>query len=229
MEISGSVSSDKSDHRDHTYASNNFPPFLPVDHNYALNPTPHLPKIGSSDSLEKNPSNWLGRDFSKKELKFIASKLNDGKARGWDNIPNEFIKNAPDAFFENLAILFNSIKKSGIFPQGWNSGRITLIHKKGLREKLSNYRPITVLISLSGFYSKVLNERLIEVVETWVLLGEVQNGFRKGRCGADNIFLLHTILWKAKALGWKVHLGFVDISKVQWDQLFVLILGSDYL
>ena len=70
-----------------------------------------------------------------------------------------------------------------------------------------------MLVSLSGFYSKVLNDRLIEVVETNNLLGEIQNGFRKGRCGSDNMFVLNTILWKAKALRQKVHLGFVDVAK----------------
>ena len=200
---------------DHTYSFSSCPPFLPPDHSYAKNPTPRLSRIGNTDSVEKNPSNWLGRDFSKKELKLVAAKLCDGKSRGWDNIPSEFIKNAPDDFFDVLSLLFNKIKSSGVFPQGWNCGRITLIHKKGLREQLGNYRPITVLISLSSFYSKVLNERLIEVVESWGLLGEIQNGFRKGRCGADNIFLLHTVLWKAKALGMKVHIGFVDVSKVR--------------
>ena len=82
-----------------------------------------------------------------------------------------------------------------------------------MRAKLGNYRPITVLVSLSGFFSKLLNERLIDVVEAHCLLGEAQNGFRKGRCGADNIFVLNTILWKAKAMKEQVHLGFVDISK----------------
>ena len=86
-------------HNDHSYASSDFPPFLPIDHNYAENPAPRFPRIGVSESLEKNPGNWLGRDFTKKELKLIAAKLNDGKARGWDNIPSEFIKNAPEAFF----------------------------------------------------------------------------------------------------------------------------------
>ena len=82
-----------------------------------------------------------------------------------------------------------------------------------MRADLGNYRPITVLVSLSGFFSKILNERLIQVVETHNLLGEAQNGFRQGRCGADNIFILNTILWKAKALKENIHLGFVDISK----------------
>ena len=68
-------------------------------------------------------------------------------------------------------------------------------------------------MSLSSFFSKLLNERLIKVVEAHGLLGEAQNGFRQERCGADNIFVLNTILWKAKALKEEVHLGFVDISK----------------
>ena len=68
---------------------------------------------------------------------------------------------------------------------------VSLIHKKGLRAKLGNYRPITVLVAFSGFYSKLLNERLIQVVEEHLFLGEVQNGFRKDRCGADNTSILY--------------------------------------
>ena len=83
--------------------------------------------------------------------------------------------------FAVITLLFNKVKNSGTFPAGWSCGKITLIHKRGLRAKLGNYRPITVIISLSGFYSKLLNERLIEVVETYSLLGENQNGFRKNK------------------------------------------------
>ena len=175
--------------------------------------TPRLPKIGDSSELEKNPSNWLAKDFTRKEIKKIAARLTSGKARGWDNLPSEFLKNSPEKMYDVLAILFNKIKNTGTFPEGWNCGRVTLIHKSSLRALLGNYRPITVLISLSGLYSKILTERLIEVVETFSLLGEGQNGFRKNRCGSDNIFILNTALWKARALGEKLFMGFVDISK----------------
>ena len=224
-------------HSDHSYSSSHGPAFRHSDHTYAKSPSPRLPRVGVSDDVAKNPSNWLARDFSAKELKNIASRLNNGKARGWDNIPSEFIKNAPDLAFDILTLLFNKIKNSGIYPKGWNCGRITLVHKKGLRASLGNYRPITVLISMSGFYSKVLNERLIEVVETHNLLGEIQNGFRKERCGADNIFVLNTILWKARSLGEKVHMGFVDIQKaydsvnreILWEKLESLGFSGPFL
>ena len=207
------------------------------DHSYSVQASPKLPRVGSSDELEKNPSNWLAKDFTVAEIKKIAAKLSNGKAKGWDNIPAEFIKNSPPQMFDLLVLLFNKVKNSGTFPKGWNCGRITLIHKKGLRAKLGNYRPITVIIALSGFYSKLLNERLIEVVETFSLLGEVQNGFRKNRCGSDNIFILNTALWKARAMGEKLHMGFVDITKaydtvnreILWKKLESLGIGGVFL
>ena len=70
-----------------------------------------------------------------------------------------------------------------------------------------------VLISLSGLYFKILTERLIEVVETFSSLGEVQNGFLKNRFEFINFFILNSALFKVRALGEKLFMGFVDISK----------------
>ena len=79
--------------------------------------------------------------------------------------------------------------------------------------------------------------RLAEVVEANRLLGEFQNGFRKGRRGADNIFILDTILWKASAQWKKVFLAFIDLSKaydsvdrtILWAQMEKLGFGGKFL
>jgi len=68
-----------------------------------------------------------------------------------------------------------------------------------------------VIPSMSGLYSRVLNERLTDVVENHKLLGEIQNGFRRGRSGSDNAFILDTILWKCNAKKAKVYMAFFDI------------------
>ena len=167
----------------------------------------------------------------------MLARLKNGKARGWNTISNEALKNLPDEMVVVITKLFNLIKSIGVMPHGWNRGRVTLVHKRGLREILGNYRPITVIICLSGLYSKVLNERLMSVVEEHDLLGEIQNGFRKERCAADNIFVLDTILWKARAAQKKVHLAFLDISKAYdsvnrellWRKLSSLGIGGEYL
>ena len=225
-------------HVDHCY--NVVPGLLPgamPDHSYSVDPSPSLPNTDSNGSLATDPAAWINRDFSSDEVRNVIKTLKNGKAYGWDKIPNEALKNLPDCMIDKLTILYNMIKSSGKLPNGWNRGRVTLIHKRGQRELLGNYRPITVLVSLSGLYSKILNERLIKVTEKHNLLGEIQNGFRKGRCAADNNFVLDTILWKSRALKKLVHMSFVDISKaydtvnreILWKKLSSLGFTGEFL
>jgi hypothetical protein len=150
------------------------------------------------------------------EFKLALSSLKCCKARGWDKLPNECLKFAPDVIHRLLLDLYNRIRAMGrdeVFPSGWNQGRIVLVHKRGPLEMISNYRPLTVIISLSSLYSRLLNARLTVVTEEHNLLGEIQAGFRQGRCCADNNFVLNTILAKASATGQKVHTAYVDLSR----------------
>ena len=207
------------------------------DHLYGVQPVPVLPSIDSSSELGPDPKGWMNKEFDVTEVKGVLKSLKGGKSAGWDTIPNEFLIHSPDVLASCLTVLFNKIKTGGLMPRGWNKGRITLIHKSGLREILLNYRPITVIISLSGLFSKLLNARLSEVVETHNLLGESQNGFRRGRCMADNSFILDSILMKAKSDKNSLHLCYVDISKaydsinrsILWAKLASLGFGGEFL
>lgn len=224
---------------DHNYSTKrpSPAPVVPPDHHYSVNASPTLPHHDNSCQITSDPSGWLNAKFCLSEIKHVVKNLKNGKAKGWDMIPNEALKNLPDDMLSMITVLFNKIKSSGVLPKGWNRGRITLVHKYGSREMLGNYRPITVIISLSGLYSKVLNERLTKVVEEHDLLGEIQNGFRKDRGGSDNSFILDSILWKAKALKSKVHLAFLDISKaydsvnrdILWRRLSSMGIKGEFL
>ena len=127
-------------------------------------------------------------------------------------ITNSAIKNAGNTFVECLSELYERMFTEGEAPVSWNDGRLVLVHKKGPVEDINIYRSLCVIVSLSGLNSKVLNERLTEVVENHSLLGEIQNGFRRGRSCADSQFILATVLWKAKALNKDVHCAFVDLA-----------------
>ena len=199
---------------DHTY-SKPMPTSTNADHSYCSSPSPKLPSSDHTKRISSDPSGWLDKDFSFKEVSYAIKKLKCGKAVGLDGIPNDFLINAGKKFWLFLVTLFNKVKKEGVLPPEWNQGKVTLIHKKGQRENLGNYRPITVINSLSGLYSRLLNERLSSVVEKHKLIGEYQNGFRKGRTAVDNSFVLNTILSKQKYLNKKVHMAFIDLVKVR--------------
>ena len=163
--------------------------------------------------------------------------LGDGKAAGHDGIPNEALKNAPVELVRLLVILFNRVKNQGKAPGSWKEGRLVLIHKKGALTDVFNYRPLTVLQSVSALYTKLLNARLSEVTEEHNLLGEIQNGFRKGRSGGDSAFILNTVLWKTTAQQKAVHLAFLDLLKAYdtvdrptlWRKLAEMGIGGKFL
>jgi hypothetical protein len=66
-----------------------------------------------------------------------------------------------------------------MYPNTFKIGRIVPIHKTGDKSKVSNYRPITVLITFNKIFEKLIYARMIEFIETNNLLSENQYGFRK--------------------------------------------------
>ena len=207
---------------DHNYQSvpPDFPP-PPIpgippstsDHDYGRTSPPRLTSSDDSKTSKNDPKGFLDETFSLKEVQEAVSSLKLSKARGIDDIPNECFKFAPSVLIDKLLILYNMISEQKALPPKFNHGKVVLIHKKGPAEMLSNYRPLTVSISLYSIYSRMLNYRLSKVVEDHDLLGEIQAGFRKNRSASDNLFVLNTILSKAKEMGQQVHKSFIEIAK----------------
>ena len=169
---------------------------------------------GQEEELET--SGDLVKEFTMEEVMLGIGSLKNDKAMGIDNVPAEVLKNGSVLFVKTLTELFNKVLKEGTVPEVWKTGRVVMVHKAGARSDLANYRPLTVICTMSALFSRLLTARLTKEVEEKNILGEVQQGFRKGRCGADNNFVLHTILQKCTAQGKKPHMAFIDIKKVWW-------------
>ena len=65
--------------------------------------------------------------------------------------------------------------------------------QKGDREKVSNYRGITILNTAYKVYAMVLEKRLKAELEKNHIISETQAGFRSGRSTTDNIFILNYV------------------------------------
>ena len=100
---------------------------------------------------------------------------------------NEFLKYGNYNLLSYLHILFNKIFDKGYFPGAWGDGFIIPLHKKGSTENVENYRGITLLSTVSKLFSNILNIRLDEWAEKYLVHIEAQAGFRKGMGTTDNI------------------------------------------
>ena len=125
--------------------------------------------------------------------------------------------------------------ENGTVPEAWKRSRVTLIHKGNgkPKEKIENYRPIAVMNVTAKVFGTVINEKLERWAEENKVWGEEQAGFRKGRGGLENIFVMRDIIEKYKKSGKGLYLVFLDIEKaydtVDRQRLFSLLkhIGMD--
>ena len=100
-------------------------------------------------------------------------------------------------------------------PRDWKKSRVTLIHKGRGKPKnnIENYRPIAVMNVMTKVFGVVINEKLKQWAEENKIWGEEQAGFRKGRGGLENLFIIRDVIEKNKVTGKELYLVFLDIEK----------------
>ena len=84
--------------------------------------------------------------YTLSELNQILGDLPNGKASGYDAVPNELLKNTGDQFKNYLLVFLNRIMDDGIVPEELNKGKCMLIHKV---RKYEEFVTIIYKVSLS--------------------------------------------------------------------------------
>ncbi len=112
-----------------------------------------------------------------------------------------------------LTYIYNKSLELGIFPSRLKYSTVKPIFKTGDRLNIANYRPISLLISFSKIFEKIIYTRIyMQVVQNKILVKE-QYRFRSN-LSTDNAFytLTHEIL---SAMNNKHIVGgiFCDLSK----------------
>ena len=91
------------------------------------------------------------------------------------------IANDSYLFTAALAGIINKSFQQGIFPEELKIAKVVPVYKEGPKTDVSNYRPISLLSSLSKIYEKIMHARILNFLNSNNSLFEMQYGFRPGR------------------------------------------------
>ena len=152
-------------------------------------------------------------NFTDDEVKSLILSMNPNKSHGCDNISIQLLQLCAESVAIPLGIIFKNIIKTGVFPTQWKYANVTPIHKKGNKQFICNYRPISLLPVCSKIFEKFLFSNVYKYLIANNLISEHQSGFRPGDSTTNQLlYLVHTIhlaLDEQK----EVRSVFLDISK----------------
>ena len=114
-----------------------------------------------------------------------------------------------------LKIIFSNILQTGIYPDAWKLANVTPILKKGDKQLIKNYRPISLLPICGKILEIIIFNRFYNFLTSNNLITKNQSGFRP-RDSATNQLLgrVDTIHRSFETLpSLEVRAIFLDISK----------------
>lgn len=104
--------------------------------------------------------------------------LNSAKAIGLDGIGPRILKLANVVLTPTLTTINKSIK-TGIFPDQLKMANVYPIHKSGPKSDPANYRPISILPTISTVFEKHINKHLMAFLNKYELIHISQSVFRQ--------------------------------------------------
>ena len=116
--------------------------------------------------------------LNEKETFDLIRKLPTNTATGHDGISAKLLKTAAPILTRPLQRLLNYSISSSMFPSSWKIARVAPIHKNGPKDECHNYRPISVLSTLSKVLEKHVSISLYSYLQDNNLIYINQSAFR---------------------------------------------------
>jgi len=135
---------------------------------------------------ERNPNSFFVSPSTASNVFDIVNSL-PNKSCTLKSMPVFIWKHCNHIISLTLSQLFNRSIADGIFPDCLKIAKVIPVHKGGDRKSLNNYRPISILPTLSKIFERLMFVRLSVFLNRFNLLSPHQFGFRKFSSTSDAI------------------------------------------
>ncbi len=110
----------------------------------------------------QHPKYFIFQEVSIDTVKKVLEKSNPKKATRYDQIPFRFLKEGAEQLAVPIAYLFNESVHQCKFPSAHKAAEVGPQHKKDDMLKKENYRPVSILASLSKTFEKIMDNQMNE-------------------------------------------------------------------
>ncbi|NXA67808.1 RTBS polymerase, partial [Mohoua ochrocephala] len=140
------------------------------------------------------------------------NRLNSHKSMGPDSVNRQLLRELADVALP-LSIIFEKSWRMEEVPDDWRKANVTPIFKRGKKEDLGNYWPV----SLTSIPGKVIEQIILEVISKHVeekkTIRSSQHGFTKGKSCLTNLTALYDDMAEWVDEGRAVDVVYLDFSK----------------
>jgi hypothetical protein len=128
----------------------------------------------SKDSME--PVAFSFHPVTAQDVKKCIDRLQIKKATGHDMLPSKLIKLGSEIFCSSVTTLINMSIDSCNFPDSLKYAEITPLYKKGNNLDVCNYRPVSILPSMSKIFERQMINQFIVYFDE--IFSKYMSGFR---------------------------------------------------
>ena len=147
------------------------------------------------------------------EVEKYIDHLKPKRSSGMDKIDNILIKELRDLISEPLSIIYSNSLTEGVFPDKMKISKVIPLHKNKSKDETNNYRPISLLLTISKILEKAMYHRVYTFLCATQQLYASQYGFRKNHACDQAVGELVSVITKGIEQK-KMTAGiFLDLSK----------------
>ena len=122
---------------------------------------------------------------NEEEIQRIITRLPNKRSSGHDNIDNILLKEISPGLLGILVSVFNESLKDGVFPDTFKLAEVVPLHKGKTTTAVDNYRPISLLCTISKLLEKIVYKRIYDFLTNTGQITSSQYGFRANH-GCDH-------------------------------------------
>ena len=149
--------------------------------------------------------------INESQIKKEIRELNPNKSAGFDSIPPNIIKDSAEVLTSSLTDLFNTSVINCLFPSDLKYANVSPLHKKDDTTNKENYRPVSILPSISKIYERLMFQQISNYISG--SLSPYLCGFRKGYSAQHALLRLKNTLNLCLDKKENIGMFMMDLSK----------------